>query len=167
MQPQTPAHVATSPVASSSIRGPPPLSRQPTFAPPEDQSNIRTSVNKTEMYKYLIRVATADDTLTTKQQALLDEVALEYGISKAEQHRVESELGLDQKQLEQMRMVGAAPRPTSVSKQGGCRLCHTGEAEVAVLDCGHLCLCEECSESPTKCPVCQKRIRSRLRVYRP
>ncbi|CAK1364673.1 hypothetical protein CB0940_08333 [Cercospora beticola] len=62
-----------------------------------------------------------------------------------------------------------------------CQVCYTQLADIACLPCGHLVMCQWCSDqhSPTMphdrtrprraaaCPVCRKQIRQKVRVFRP
>lgn len=62
----------------------------------------------------------------------------------------------------------------------GCKVCYTQVADTACLPCGHLVLCQWCSEqhspvlphdrtkprNPANCPVCRKRIKQKVRIYR-
>lgn len=61
-----------------------------------------------------------------------------------------------------------------------CKVCYTQLADTACLPCGHLVLCQWCSEQhspvmehdrtrprrPANCPVCRKRIKQKVRIYR-
>lgn len=61
-----------------------------------------------------------------------------------------------------------------------CRVCYTQVADVACLPCGHLVMCQWCSEQhspvmehdktrprrPANCPVCRKRVKQKVRIYR-
>ena len=46
-----------------------------------------------------------------------------------------------------------------------CVVCLTNSKQYAVIPCGHLCLCKECSERLTNCPVCRCLIKDILKVY--
>lgn len=62
-----------------------------------------------------------------------------------------------------------------------CKICYTQTADTACLPCGHLVMCQWCSEQhspamqhdrtrprlPANCPVCRKRIKQKVRIYRP
>jgi len=62
-----------------------------------------------------------------------------------------------------------------------CKVCYTQLADTACLPCGHLVLCQWCSEQhspvmqhdktrprrPANCPLCRKRIKQKVRIYRP
>ena len=62
-----------------------------------------------------------------------------------------------------------------------CKVCYTQTADTACLPCGHLVMCQWCSEQhspalhhdrtrprvPANCPVCRKRIKQKVRIYRP
>jgi len=46
-----------------------------------------------------------------------------------------------------------------------CIICLENERCVALIPCGHLCLCRECSGTQTKCPVCRTPVTTYLRTY--
>jgi len=46
-----------------------------------------------------------------------------------------------------------------------CIICLENERCVALIPCGHLCLCRECSGTQKKCPVCRTPIQDLLRTY--
>lgn len=62
-----------------------------------------------------------------------------------------------------------------------CKVCYTQLADTACLPCGHLVLCQWCSEQhspvmqhdrtrprrPANCPLCRKRIKQKVRIFRP
>ncbi|KAG9560919.1 hypothetical protein KCU71_g9736, partial [Aureobasidium melanogenum] len=61
-----------------------------------------------------------------------------------------------------------------------CKICYTQTADTACLPCGHLVMCQWCSEQhspvmqhdrtrprkPANCPVCRKKIKQKVRIYR-
>ncbi|KIY47378.1 hypothetical protein FISHEDRAFT_74678 [Fistulina hepatica ATCC 64428] len=62
-----------------------------------------------------------------------------------------------------------APR-TSQERGGLCVICQDEEANIAVVDCGHLSMCRACSElimaSSRECPLCRTRIITEARLLR-
>jgi len=61
-------------------------------------------------------------------------------------------------------------RPTSTDHSGLCVVCQDEEACIAVVDCGHLAMCRECSDlilaSTRECPLCRTRIVTEGRLLR-
>lgn len=55
------------------------------------------------------------------------------------------------------------PHPAEINLDGMCVVCVSNQREVAVLPCGHLCLCIECYPRLQLCPICRARIRGALR----
>ena len=55
----------------------------------------------------------------------------------------------------------AATDPTTTE----CAICLDGDAEYAVVPCGHRCLCCNCSNTVTRCPVCRTLLSAVLRVF--
>ena len=46
-----------------------------------------------------------------------------------------------------------------------CVVCMVKEPVMAVMPCGHLCLCEDCDSTVTICPVCRRCVESLSRIY--
>ena len=68
-------------------------------------------------------------------------------------------------------MIPTAP-PDTMLEDDVCLLCFDRVAEVALVPCGHLCLCSQCCDPQTlneflqrKCPVCRQLFREPLRIY--
>ena len=46
-----------------------------------------------------------------------------------------------------------------------CAVCLDGDAEYAAVPCGHRCLCANCSQTVSECPVCRAAMTAVLRVF--
>ncbi|KZT07079.1 uncharacterized protein LAESUDRAFT_725441 [Laetiporus sulphureus 93-53] len=57
-----------------------------------------------------------------------------------------------------------------LERTGLCVICQDEDANIAIVDCGHLCLCRPCSElimnSTRECPLCRTRIITEQRLLR-
>jgi len=53
----------------------------------------------------------------------------------------------------------------TASDDKSCIICLENERCVALIPCGHLCLCRQCCGSQTKCPICRTPIREFLRTF--
>jgi len=56
-------------------------------------------------------------------------------------------------------------RKTLVDDEKSCIICLEKERCVALIPCGHLCLCRDCSGTQKKCPICRTVITDFLRTY--
>lgn len=60
--------------------------------------------------------------------------------------------------------------PSSVERDGLCVVCQDNEAQLAVVDCGHLSMCQDCSKlvmsTSRQCPICRERIVTEQRLIR-
>ena len=58
------------------------------------------------------------------------------------------------------------PEPASTEPAATeCAICLDDDAEYAVVPCGHRCLCANCSETVSQCPVCRTQMTAVLRVF--
>jgi predicted nucleic acid-binding Zn-ribbon protein len=46
-----------------------------------------------------------------------------------------------------------------------CIICMERPSDVAVVPCGHFCLCEECAAKCNNCPICRTEKESLLKIY--
>jgi len=60
--------------------------------------------------------------------------------------------------------------PTIVERSGLCVICQDEEANIVVVDCGHLAMCRNCSDlvmsTNRECPLCRTRIVTQQRLLR-
>ncbi|KAF8962612.1 hypothetical protein BDZ97DRAFT_1105009 [Flammula alnicola] len=65
------------------------------------------------------------------------------------------------------KMHGSA---STLERTGLCVVCQDEEANIAIVDCGHMAMCRECSElimsSSRECPLCRTRIVTEARLLR-
>lgn len=60
----------------------------------------------------------------------------------------------------------AKTRPQNLTPEQLCVVCSTNPKEVIMLPCGHVCICEDCSEKITvTCPVCRTKILSKAAAF--
>ncbi|KAI0729769.1 hypothetical protein C8Q72DRAFT_826276 [Fomitopsis betulina] len=66
--------------------------------------------------------------------------------------------------------TGPLPRGPQLERTGLCVICQDEEANIVIVDCGHLCLCRSCSDLIMKgtreCPLCRTRIVTEQRLLR-
>ncbi|KAL4254736.1 RING-FYVE domain-containing E3 ubiquitin-protein ligase [Abortiporus biennis] len=59
---------------------------------------------------------------------------------------------------------------SQLERTGLCVICQDEEANIAIVDCGHLCMCRACSDlimsSTRECPLCRTRIVTEARLLR-
>ncbi|QRW18908.1 Zinc finger, C3HC4 type (RING finger) protein [Rhizoctonia solani] len=83
------------------------------------------------------------------------------GTSEERESQVDAPVGLPK---------AAAHAATKLERDGLCVICQDEDANIAIVDCGHLCLCLECSElvmqSSKECPLCRTRIVTSQRLLR-
>jgi len=64
-------------------------------------------------------------------------------------------------------MMGTA---VDLERNGLCVVCQDEEANIAIVDCGHLAMCRQCSDlimsSSRECPLCRTRIVTEARLLR-
>eukprot|EP00455_Lapot_gusevi_P035045 TRINITY_DN3877_c0_g1_i6.p1 TRINITY_DN3877_c0_g1~~TRINITY_DN3877_c0_g1_i6.p1 ORF type:complete len:383 (+),score=52.67 TRINITY_DN3877_c0_g1_i6:100-1248(+) len=47
-----------------------------------------------------------------------------------------------------------------------CKICYENEIDTCLMNCGHLCVCNECAGDLSECPLCRKPIQKVVRTYR-
>lgn len=57
-------------------------------------------------------------------------------------------------------------RDTNVPESQACVICNANPREIILLPCGHVSICEDCSDGISKdCPVCRTKIEKKLPAY--
>ncbi|KAI8123418.1 Mitochondrial ubiquitin ligase activator of nfkb 1-A [Lucilia cuprina] len=60
----------------------------------------------------------------------------------------------------------AKSRPVNLTSDQLCVVCNINPKEVIILPCGHVCICEDCSEKiKMTCPVCRGKINTRAAAF--
>ena len=59
----------------------------------------------------------------------------------------------------------AQPADGNSVEGGECVVCLEMEAQIAVIPCGHICLCAACSQHQLFCPICRVPVTGSLRIY--
>lgn len=71
---------------------------------------------------------------------------------------------------DQQHPPSSLPRTTPAERSGLCVICQDQEANIAIVDCGHLAMCRACSDlvlaSSRECPLCRTRIVTEARLLR-
>jgi len=135
--------------------------------------------NEVEYTAYLgvVRMAISDDVLTVEKERMLAEHRRAFHISHVQHLKVLQTLGLTEDKLEDMKEANkAAPTAAAAtSKNTECVICFDAEATHIVLDCMHICLCEDCaghykekldSGEKVPCPICRNDIREIRKTFK-
>ncbi|XP_063531283.1 mitochondrial E3 ubiquitin protein ligase 1 [Cydia strobilella] len=79
---------------------------------------------------------------------------------KAREHEVKQQLAAGRRERR------ARARDRDLSEAQLCVVCTENPKEIILLPCGHVCLCEDCSDNITEqCPICRERIESRAPAF--
>jgi len=46
-----------------------------------------------------------------------------------------------------------------------CKVCHCTELKILFIPCGHMCTCEDCSNTVFGCPICRAKIYGKINVF--
>ncbi|KAL5522731.1 hypothetical protein ACEPAG_8749 [Sanghuangporus baumii] len=83
---------------------------------------------------------------------------------------VNSEMKEEAKTVDLSRSPSPPSFRSTVERNGLCVVCQDEEANIVVIDCGHLALCRACSDlvwsSTRECPLCRTRIVTQARLLR-
>eukprot|EP00457_Paulinella_chromatophora_P011443 gb/GEZN01011584.1/.p1 GENE.gb/GEZN01011584.1/~~gb/GEZN01011584.1/.p1 ORF type:complete len:340 (-),score=47.69 gb/GEZN01011584.1/:101-1120(-) len=116
-----------------------------------------------QQYMGYLRGLTANDKVTLPEMAKLKHFRDESKISDEMHSSALLSIGLTEKQFDSM-------KNTAEKSDRECVVCLDNPKEFVVLDCMHLCLCEECmelyqAEKEPRCPMCSKPANKFLRIY--
>lgn len=143
----------------------------PTIATrPSAPSFPKASVTTLEMYRNVIRAVIADGSINSTEEMMLSQLREQHAISYEEHEKVLSEMGLSPEKLKEMREANKDYDSNKTKRE--CTVCLERESDMVVLNCMHMCLCEECGDllnkgplTKRKCPVCRSDISSIKKVY--
>ncbi|KRF99751.1 uncharacterized protein Dwil_GK26989 [Drosophila willistoni] len=83
---------------------------------------------------------------------------------KRKQQRAEDEIR--NRLEEERRERRALMRPQNLTDDQRCVVCSSNPKEIIILPCGHVCLCEDCSQHISNiCPVCRGKIDSKTAAF--
>ena len=102
-----------------------------------------------------------------------DSADLQLATKRQELERVDrrfAKLSADKENLqEKYRNLKRAQRDASKSSTNLCVVCQDKSSRVAIVPCGHMCLCTSCSATyftrQTSCPICRMPAQSTLKIY--
>ena len=61
-----------------------------------------------------------------------------------------------------------APAPASAGEDNKvCVVCMDAPLQMVLVPCGHMCVCEECAQQISQCPICRKPTQSTMKVFIP
>ncbi|WVQ71419.1 hypothetical protein IAR50_000956 [Cryptococcus sp. DSM 104548] len=87
-----------------------------------------------------------------------------------ERPEVPSGEALEKEKIEAGEAKAVPTGPMPEVERGLCVVCQDEEATLAVVDCGHLCMCQHCSDliwaTTQECPLCRTRIVTKHRLIR-
>jgi len=87
--------------------------------------------------------------------SLLQKILSPYKITEEKEDRKEREESDDEKEKKE-------------EKEGEnklCRICFDSEQNILLVPCSHVCVCDQCVQRLTNCPVCRKKIESSTKVF--
>lgn len=91
---------------------------------------------------------------------------------REEKERKEGDMDVDSQPAASTSVGQTPPRPApALTERGGlCVVCQDEEANIAIVDCGHLAMCRGCCDaimnSTRECPLCRTRIVTEQRLLR-
>jgi len=112
--------------------------------------------------------AREEEEMMARERAMMDEYHRE---EQTRQDREQAHSGDDAQHSESK----ASPPPmmgtsADLERNGLCVVCQDEEANIAIVDCGHLAMCRNCSDlimsSSRECPLCRTRIVTEARLLR-
>jgi len=114
-----------------------------------------------EIYFHSLKMAISKGKLETTERQMLAMLRQQYSLSDADHEKALQRLNLTVEAFEKLVNDAAEPRRP-------CICCLDAEADHVILDCGHLCLCQQCStkfSDGKTCPECRQLIRKIQKVF--
>ncbi|KAI0298735.1 hypothetical protein B0F90DRAFT_1810874 [Multifurca ochricompacta] len=120
--------------------------------------------------------AREEDEIIARQHAMMEEQRLREEQARQEREHAQAD-GNTQASESDTRQFEPKdpPRPMmgtslNLDRNGLCVVCQDEEANIAIVDCGHLAMCRNCSDlimsSSRECPLCRTRIVTEARLLR-
>jgi hypothetical protein len=109
--------------------------------------------------------AREEEEMIARQHAMMEEHY--HQEEQARQDREQAHSWDDARQASPPPMMGTS---ADLERNGLCVVCQDEEANIAIVDCGHLAMCRHCSDlimsSSRECPLCRTRIVTEARLLR-
>lgn len=106
-----------------------------------------------------------EEEVIARQHAMMEEQRL-----REEQARQEREQASGNDAQQPGSKVLTTGTAADLERNGLCVVCQDEEANIAIVDCGHLAMCRSCSDlimsSSRECPLCRTRIVTEARLLR-
>lgn len=122
------------------------------------------AAERLNLYKEFIRGITADETITTAAFEQFTLYRKEKKITDPEHEMVIKELGWTLAQFDGMKRFDQKDK-----KDSECVVCLDKPKDHVIMNCMHLCLCEDCAVDFSKpgamCPLCSKKVRKVVRIF--
>ncbi|KAI9509022.1 hypothetical protein F5148DRAFT_1349640 [Russula earlei] len=116
--------------------------------------------------------AREDEEIIARQHAMMEEQHLREEQARQDREQVHIDSGELASGDDGQSRVSPPPTTTSVDleRNGLCVVCQDEEANIAIVDCGHLAMCRNCSDlimsTSRECPLCRTRIVTEARLLR-
>lgn len=131
------------------------------------------------------RVAAAQKAAAEKAQALeISELRKQLALAQAAERDLCAALSSSQRQPDATKSVERAlgqlalcdadarpqPQPATAAddprdKDKDCIVCAEKQRSMALVPCGHVCLCADCAGPLRECPICRQAIRERIKLF--
>jgi len=125
------------------------------------QISTGNSDHDREWYKDVLRMALMDKTLQPEEEQLLAAVRKKLNINDAVHEQALREVGWTVDEFKHI-------RKDNQESNRECVICLDASANMVLMDCMHICLCEDCSKTFDKtktCPKCRSTVREIRKTF--
>eukprot|EP00475_Leptophrys_vorax_P044351 TRINITY_DN885_c0_g1_i1.p1 TRINITY_DN885_c0_g1~~TRINITY_DN885_c0_g1_i1.p1 ORF type:complete len:124 (+),score=24.29 TRINITY_DN885_c0_g1_i1:507-878(+) len=120
------------------------------------------------IYEGVLCMALADRSISDEEEKLLVQMQKKLGLTDDQHRQALRNINVTDLDWEEMRLKGK--KEDEEGENGGgkhqeCIICLDKMADHVILDCMHLCLCEDCHDGMSTCPKCRQPIKEIRKVF--
>jgi hypothetical protein len=117
------------------------------------------------IYEGILCMALADRSISEPEEKLLVQMRAKLGLTEENHKQALRNINVSDSDYVRMKSKGNQEKGEAGNEHAECIICFEKMADHVILDCMHLCLCEEHIDGIKECPNCRAPVREIRRVY--